>query len=127
MKVALSTAELPTDAARTVDAGPRTDPEPLKPEGTVLYGMQMQSVTREAASRMKLSATGGVLVVTVEDDSPAARALIKPRDVITAVDEEPVKDVVVFRDLVKKGDLAKGIALHLERIDGRAFALLKAN
>ncbi len=74
-----------------------------------------------------LSAASGVVVVSVEDDSPAARAGIRPRDVITAVDDEPVKD----RERVPRGD-QKGRPHGGSRVTssvrtGKTFALIKAD
>ena len=132
IKVAVVTSELPQDPNRTAnastpDAPPRAEGEPPKVDGSALYGMQMQTLTRDASNRMGLTAANGIVVVAVDDDSPAARAGIKSRDVITAVDDEPVKDVSAFREAMKKGDLARGIACYVERPEGKTFALIKTN
>ncbi len=121
VKLNVVTAELPTDGPRTVSNGgdPTTkgDADLPKPEGGALYGMQVA----------RAGVGGGVVVVTIDPDGPAARALIKPRDVIVQVDDEPVKDVAAFRDAMKKADPAKGIACYVERPEGKTFALIKTN
>ena len=132
LKLAVATSELPSGYTRTAgavpaDATPRTDSEPLKADGLPLYGMQIQTLTREASARAGLTAVGGIIVAAVDEDSPAWRAGIRPRDVITAVDDETVKDVPAFREAVKKGDPGRGIACAVERPDGKTFALIRTN
>ena len=132
VKVAVATSELPPDYARAAntsapDPAPRADAEPPKPDGASLYGMQMQTLTRDASARMGLTAASGIVVVAVDDDSPAGRAGIRSRDVITAVDDEPIKDVSAFREAIKKGDAGRGIACYVERPEGKTFALIKTN
>ena len=131
MKLPVATSELPLEVSRaantSIEPPPRADSEPPKSDGASLYGMQMQSLTREASARMGLTAASGVVIVALDDNSPAARAGIRVRDVITAVDDEPVKDVNALRDVMKKGDPLRGIACYVERPDGKTFALIKTN
>ena len=42
-----------------------------------------------------------MVVTNVADDSPAARAGITTKDVITAVDDRPVKDAASFKEASK--------------------------
>ena len=122
VKLNVVTAELPGETPRPVSNAaenpPKVEPEPPKADGGALYGMQI--------ARAGLG-VNGVVVVAVDQDGPAARALIKPRDVIVQVDDEPVKDVATFREAMKKGDPAKGIACSVERLEGKTFVLLKTN
>ena len=132
LKMSVATAELPAEGTRPpggspAEAPPVPDAPPLKAEGPVLYGMGMQSVTRDLAARLHLPAAAGVVLVSVEENSPAARADLHPRDVITEVDYEPVKDVAALREAMKKGDPARGIACYIERPEGKTFALIKTN
>ena len=133
LKMSVATAELPANGTRAPGTSPADTPPaavdtpPLKAEGAVLYGMGMQSVTRDLAARLRLPVATGVLIVAVEEKSPAARAELRPHDVITEVDAEPVKDVAALREAMKKGDPARGIGCSVERPEGRTFALIKAN
>ncbi len=132
MKLTVATSELPTEVVRTAHNNPvepaaRGEGEPPKPDGTALYGMQTQTLTKDASARMGLTTPNGIVIVAVDDDSPAARAGIRVRDVITAVDDEPVKDVTAFREAMKKGDPARGIACFVERPEGKTFAVIKTN
>ncbi|MCX7924325.1 MAG: PDZ domain-containing protein [Fimbriimonadales bacterium] len=56
----------------------------------------------------ELKAAQGVLIRSVEKDTPAARAGIEPGDVITAVDGTPVRNESHFREMIAdKGPNAK--------------------
>ena len=133
LKMSVATAELPVNGARAPGGSPADTPPavadapPLKAEGAILYGMGMQSVTRDLAARLHLPVATGVLLVAVEEKSPAARADLRPHDIITEVDAEPVKDVATLREAMKKGDPTRGIACYVERPEGRTFALIKTN
>ena len=62
-------------------------------------GVQIQPVTAEIADSLGLKAAAGALVAEPQPDGPAAKAALKSGDVITSVDESPVKDP---RDLARQ-------------------------
>jgi serine protease Do len=62
-------------------------------------GISFQPGISSAVSRVYGFAKGGVLVSSVTPNAPAAKAGIKPQDVITAIDGQPIKD---GDDLVSK-------------------------
>ncbi|GAC1418896.1 MAG: DegQ family serine endoprotease [Acidobacteriaceae bacterium] len=55
-------------------------------------GISFQGAQSSAVSRMYGFQNGGVLVNTVTADGPAAKAGVKPMDVIVSIDGKPVKD-----------------------------------
>lgn len=61
-------------------------------------GVIGQNLTNDLAQAFGLDITQGVVVAQVMDDSPAAKAGIQARDVITAVDDQPIND---FSDLAR--------------------------
>jgi serine protease Do len=67
----------------------------------------------------------GVIVVTVDRDSPAARKGIQPGDIITAIDQQPVASPEQFRKAIGKSDPKKGVIVVL--LSGRTsrFEVLK--
>jgi serine protease Do len=81
-------------------------------------GVQIQPVTKDIAESLGLKAGEGALVTEPQPGSPAAKAGLKSGDVITAVDNESVKDA---RGLARKiGGIAPGtdVTLAINR-DGK--------
>jgi serine protease Do len=54
-------------------------------------GVQLQDVTRELARSMRLPDTNGAIIARVVAGSPAARAGLKPGDVVTSFEGKPVR------------------------------------
>ncbi|MEA2939020.1 MAG: serine protease Do [Alphaproteobacteria bacterium] len=74
-------------------------------------GVQIQPVTDEIADSLGLKTTQGALVAEPQVDGPAAKAGIQAGDVITAVNDVPVKDA---RDLARQiGTMAPGATVRL--------------
>jgi len=98
---------IPADTVKTVVAQ-------LKDKGVVTrgwIGVQIQSVTADLADSLGLKKAEGALVAEAQSGSPAAKAGIVAGDVITAVNDESVKDA---HDLAKKiGAMAPGSAVKL--------------
>jgi serine protease Do len=124
LKIAVTTGELPNDISRA--SNELTPPAPTKPEDSNKFGLQVQDLTKEVATRLKLSVQQGVIVTDVADNSLAAAQDIQREDVITEVDGKRVTNVASFRDALKKADPRKGILLYLDRKGSKTFAVLKA-
>jgi Do/DeqQ family serine protease len=60
------------------------------------FGAQLQAVTREIAESLGLSRPVGALIANITDGSPAARAGLRPGDVIVAIDNLSVDDPNAF-------------------------------
>src|SRR5262249_12235325 len=74
-------------------------------------GVQIQSVTADLADSLELKKPEGALVAEAQSGSPAAKAGILAGDVITALNDESVKDA---HDLARKiGAMARGSAVKL--------------
>ena len=100
--------DIPADRARAVIAQ-------LKDRGAVTrgwLGVKAQAVTPEIAETLGLAANaGGVLVVDVEADSPAAKVGISAGDVIQTMNGKSVKDA---HDFARKLDgMTPGTSLPL--------------
>jgi serine protease Do len=67
----------------------------LKDKGVVTrgwLGVQIQPVTSDIADSLGLTSTHGALVDEAQPNTPAAKAGIRPGDVITSVDGQSIKD-----------------------------------
>ncbi len=125
MKIAVTTGELPNEIGQpnALQPPPRNEP---RQEDTNKFGLQVQDLTKEMATRLKLSVQQGVIVTDVAENSIAAAQDIQREDVITEVDGKPVTSVASFREALTKADPRRGILLYLDRKGSRTFAVLKA-
>ena len=102
---------IPTDLARPIL-------EQLRATGKVTrgwLGVTIQPLTPELAKSFGLGGTQGALVASVNDDSPAARAGIRPGDVIVGYDGKPVDSPRALPPLVANTPVGKSVALDLMR------------
>jgi serine protease Do len=123
MKIAVRTGELPNEIERA-PTQPVASPE-QREEDINRFGLQVQELTKEVATRLKLSVQQGVIVTDVADNSMAAAQDIRREDVITEVDGKPVTNVASFRAALTKADPSRGILVYLDRKGSRTFAVLK--
>jgi serine protease Do len=63
-------------------------------------GIAVQSLTSDLASSFGLKKAEGILVSSVDPDSPAAKAGLKSGDVVTGLNGQPVNDPNTFRNMV---------------------------
>lgn len=78
-------------------------------------GIEIGEVTPEQARDLKLSSARGVVVMDVEPESPAAKAGLKEKDVITQYDGQTVEGTVQFRRLVRETPPGRTVALVVSR------------
>ncbi len=78
-------------------------------------GIEIGEVTPEQARDLKLSSARGVVVMDVEPESPAAKAGLKEKDVITQYDGQTVEGTVQFRRLVRETPPGRSVALAVSR------------
>lgn len=78
-------------------------------------GVQTQPLTSELKEQLKVEAETGAVVTEVVPNSPAAKAGLKRDDVITAIDDQPVKDPTHLREAVQKAGPGKDVTLHVVR------------
>jgi serine protease Do len=75
-------------------------------------GVLLQPVSAEVAESLGLAGEGGSLVANVEPDSPAARAGLKPGDVVLSANGKPLESVKALARTV--ADARPGSTLTLE-------------
>src|SRR5713101_1106904 len=88
-------------------------------EGPSWLGVETQEVTAENAKELKLPAERGVVVAEVTKDSPAAKAGLKEKDVITEVNGQRVEGAAQFRRMIHEIPAGRAAQLTVWR-DGRA-------
>jgi len=82
-------------------------------------GVTIAEVTADKAKELKLPAVRGVVLSSVEADSPAAKAGLKANDVITEFNGQRVEGTVQFRRLIRETPGGRTVQLTVWR-DGRA-------
>jgi serine protease Do len=102
-----------SDAALTAEA---KDPE---------LGIKVQRISPEAARRLGLNSTKGVLVLEVQPGSPADSIGLEPADVIREVNQRPVNNVNDFERAMRQGRRGERILLLVQRGDNAVFFALK--
>jgi serine protease Do len=91
-------------------------------EGPSWLGVETREVTPSDAKDLKLPAERGVVVAGVTEDSPAAKAGLKEKDVITEVNGQRVEGAAQFRRMIHEIPAGRTAQLTVWR-DGRAQTL----
>jgi serine protease Do len=81
-------------------------------------GMTVSSVTPELARHYGLSEDEGVVVVAVDEESPAAEAEVEEGDLILEIDHKPVKTLDDYEQLVNEVKTGQTVSLLVKRRNG---------
>jgi hypothetical protein len=84
---------------------------PWKPLG--YSGLEFAPMTPAASARTPLLAGGGALVLEVAEESPAARARIRPGEVVAAIEGMPIISARQASDIIRRHKAGERIALTL--------------
>ncbi len=87
------------------------------------WGLTVQPITPDLARQFNLASADGLLVSDVEDDTPAARAGIRPGDVILEVNRRGLKDLRTFEQALR-GD--RDLLLFVKREGRSLYLVMKA-
>jgi len=82
----------------------------------------LSDITPDKARELKLPAVSGAIVDSVEADSAAAKAGLKPNDVIVGFDGLRVRSVAELRRLIRETPPGRTVAINLLR-DGKPLTL----
>ena len=77
---------------------PFDHPHIIAGQGTL--GIEVLEITPEMAKNYGLSRTSGVVIVRVEEGSPADDAGLDPGDIIVEIDQKPVKNIEELNNLL---------------------------
>ncbi len=98
------------------------------PDGTFeLYGMKLQTLTKELAINLKRPEDTGVLVIQVDPNSIAALAGIKKGALIMTINQQKVESTEDIERLVAKTDKEKPLLLLIKQGDSMRFVSLFAD
>jgi Do/DeqQ family serine protease len=86
------------------------------------FGAKLQVVTSDIAESLNLKRPTGALVASVSEKSPAARAGLRPGDLVTAIDGQPVDDPNAFDYRFATKPLGGRAVLTIER-GGRSSSI----
>jgi len=81
-------------------------------------GMTVSSITPEIARHYGLSESEGVVVVAVDEESPAAEAEVEEGDLILEIDHKPVKTLDEYERLVNEVKTGQTVSLLVKRRNG---------
>ncbi len=85
-------------------------------------GVRTEEITSAKAKELNLPAERGVLVTSVTEDSPAAKAGLRAGDVITEFDGQRIEGTLTLQRLVRETPVGRKVSLSIWR-DGRTQSL----
>ncbi len=88
-------------------------------------GLSVQNLTPEIAQNLGIEGVKGVVVTSVESDSPADEAGLRRGDVILEVNRKVVEDVESYRKAMKASEKAKSVLLLIRRGENTIFLAVK--
>jgi len=122
-EIPVTTDELPADLTRIAQTHRLR--AKIHPSDSTSYGILFK--TSDKAQQADNKESGGVLITGVDPDSPAARAGLKPGDLLTAVDQKPAGDSAACIALLSAHRGATGPALSLLRDGHKITAVLDSD
>lgn len=119
IQVALQTGEMPD----RLQVASRL--RPVKPKAESVFGLTVQTLTKDLSDRLKLENIEGVVVTDVAENSVAQQKDLQRGDVITEIDRTPVHSAEDFKAAIAKVDPEKGVLLYVQRGGSSTFVVLK--
>ena len=89
-------------------------------------GLTVQNITPEISENLGLNRAKGVIVASVEPQSPAADAGLRRGDVILEMNRKEVADAEAFRNMVDNAKQGSSILFLIRRGDSNLFLALKS-
>ncbi len=102
-------------------AGPSAPPAESAAER---FGFSVQDLTPEIRTQLQLGNDAGVVVSAVEDGGPAAKAGLRPGDVITEANRKPVRSTAEFTQLIGQQRRGGNLLLLVQRDGNSRFVVV---
>ncbi len=88
-------------------------------------GMTVEKITPELVRQFGLSERSGIVVVHVENNSPAERAGIRQGDIFVEIDQEPIKELSKYREKLQEYEKGDTILFLVKRKGTTLYLTLK--
>lgn len=121
-ELAKEAVSLTQEKKRVIEITPDSQEAWTSDDNSGWLGIEISEVSADKAKELKLSETHGVVVGSVETDSPAAKAGLKENDVILSYEGQNVEGTIQFRRLVRETPPGRSIPLTVSR-DGSVQTL----
>ncbi len=131
MDIEISLEEMPSDFTPAMQRRRPATPEEEEPETEEAmsyqqYGFEVSDITDDVVEQFELpDNVEGVVVVSVEADTPAGDAGLTAGDIITKVGQQDVSSAEEFDAAVQEMQPGKGLLLQVQRGEASRFVILK--
>ena len=88
------------------------------------YGLTVQDLTPDLRNQLGLKTMDGVMVSSVDEAGPASRAGVRPGDIITEANREPVKNSNDFSRILGQMQRGQSLLLLVRREGSSRFVVL---
>ena len=106
----------------------KVEPQPIPAiEQVNLLGMVIEEITMETSKQLGIEFGSGIVIVEVENGSVAEKTGLRPGMIIQEVERQPITNLSIFKELVSKLDLKKGVLMLITTADGSRYIFLQAN
>lgn len=99
--------------------------EPTTEGANEELGITVEPLNETSARRSRTSRTAGLVVTEVSPQGLAAKADIRPGDIVVSINNKDVTNHAEFKEAISKGDLKKGIRVVVESQGMERFAFLR--
>jgi serine protease Do len=114
-ELAKEAASLTQEKKHVIEISPDSQELWTSDDNSGWLGIEISEVNADKAKELKLSETRGVVVGSVDPDSPAAKAGLKENDVILSYEGQNVEGTIQFRRLVRETPPGRSVPLSISR------------
>ncbi|MFQ6112707.1 MAG: PDZ domain-containing protein, partial [bacterium] len=114
-KIALRIAERPRRFYSRYDREPRSFYFPFRRYRRPWLGVHMAELNQDLAEYFNVNERDGVLILSVEEDSPAEDSGLKAGDVMTQIDDKKIRDTEDVEDIIQDKDVGDEVEIKIIR------------